>query len=89
MPLPPIRALNEGDRRPIGVAHITLPAILSLYREAPDAVPVPLATVAVLSPAAPPVTVGLFLSVRPRTTAPIHTTNQTSHLPRATLDPHH
>ena len=89
--LPSIRALNEGDRRhPVGVAHITLTAIPSLYREAPDGVLVPLTTVAALSAVAPPpVTVGHFLTVHPQTTAPIHTTNQTSLLPKATLDPHH
>jgi hypothetical protein len=87
MPHPPIRALNEGDRRPIGVAHIALTAILSLYREVPVGVPVPLATVAVLL-APPTVTVDL-LTVHPQTTAPIHTRNRTSLLPKATLGLHH
>lgn len=39
-------------------------------------VPVPLATVAVF-PASPPVTVDLFLTVHPQTTAFVHTRNRT------------
>src|SRR5882757_4391918 len=88
IPHPPIRALNEGDPRPFGVAHVTLTAILSLHREVPDGVPVPLATV-VVPTAPPPVTVGLFLTVRPQSTAPIHTPNRTSLLPKANPNTHY
>jgi hypothetical protein len=88
MPLPPIRVPSEGDRRPFGVAHITLTvtAILCSYRVVPDWVPVPLVTVAVL-PVRAPVTVGLFLTVHPQTTALIHTPNLNSLLPEASLNP--
>jgi hypothetical protein len=46
MPTPQIRALTGGDRRPVGVAHITLTAILSFaYGKLPEErsgqVPVP------------------------------------------------
>jgi hypothetical protein len=88
MPHTQIRALNEGDRRPFGVSHITLTAILSLDRKVPGAVPLPLAIVAVRSPP-PPVTVDRFLTAHPQSTAPIHTPNGTSLLPKATLNPHH
>jgi hypothetical protein len=37
MPLPPIRALNEEDHRPVGVAHITLTTTLSFtYGRLPE-----------------------------------------------------
>ena len=80
MPPPPIRVpTSEGDRRPVGAAHTILTAILSLYPEALDWLPVPLATLALLSP---PVTLTLFLTAHPQTTALIHT-------PNLTLGPHH
>lgn len=91
MPPPPIRALNEGDRRPVGVAHITLTANLSSYREVPDGVPVPLATGVVLPPPPPPppATIALFLTVHPQATAPFHSPNQTPLLPKANPSPHY
>jgi hypothetical protein len=88
MPPPPIRVPNEGDRRPIGVLHITLTAILFTNREVPDGVPVPLATLAV-PPTPPPARPGLFLTVHPQKTAVIHSPDRISLLPKVTLNPHH
>ena len=81
MPPPPIRVPSEGDRRPVGAALTILTAILSLYREVLDGVLVPLASLAV-PPPPPLVTLALFLTVHPQTTAPFHT-------PNLILGPHH
>jgi hypothetical protein len=70
VPPPPIRAPNEGGRRLMEAAHITL----TTNREVPCGVPAPLAAAALS--AAPVVTFGLFLAVHPHTTVPIHTPNQ-------------
>jgi len=67
----------------VGVVHITLTAAtLSSNREVPYGVPAPQAD-AVLSPQI--VTFGLFLTVHPHTTAPIHTPNRTILNPAITL----
>jgi hypothetical protein len=81
--LPPSLLLNEGGRHPVGAVYITLTANLTTNREVPGGVTVPLAAAAL---SAQPVTIALFLTLPPHTTAVIHTPNRTSLLLRTLLN---